>query len=107
MLCQQVECKDSHWFAGRSKLPEQSFTEVETLCSSKPEDLTMLINDTKMREPCSEEEKKNLDPTMVDNYRPVSNLPFLSKILEKKIAFNQLNSFLKSRAYFRKISVWF
>lgn len=35
----------------------------------------------------------NLNPTLLDNYRPVSNLPFLSKILEK-LAFNQLNGFI-------------
>uniref|UniRef100_A0A671UM61 Reverse transcriptase domain-containing protein n=1 Tax=Sparus aurata TaxID=8175 RepID=A0A671UM61_SPAAU len=37
--------------------------------------------------------KSNLDPNVFDNYRPVSNLPFLSKILEK-LVFNQVNDFL-------------
>jgi hypothetical protein len=33
--------------------------------------------------------KPNLDKEMLKNYRPVSNLPFISKILEK-VANNQL-----------------
>ncbi|KAJ0062165.1 hypothetical protein NL108_017132 [Boleophthalmus pectinirostris] len=37
--------------------------------------------------------KDNLDPSLLSNYRPVSNLPFLSKILEK-IVFNQINDFM-------------
>ena len=37
--------------------------------------------------------KSNLDPDILNNYRPVSNLPFLSNILEK-VVFNQLNDFL-------------
>ena len=37
--------------------------------------------------------KSNLDPNILNNYRPVSNLPFLSKVLEK-LVFNQLNYFL-------------
>jgi len=30
--------------------------------------------------------KEYLDPTQLNNYRPVSNLPFLSKLLEKAIS---------------------
>jgi len=30
--------------------------------------------------------KENMDPTQLNNYRPVSNLPFLSKFLEKAIS---------------------
>uniref|UniRef100_A0A3P9M6K8 Reverse transcriptase domain-containing protein n=1 Tax=Oryzias latipes TaxID=8090 RepID=A0A3P9M6K8_ORYLA len=37
--------------------------------------------------------KTNLDPSVFNNYRPVSNLPFLSKVLEK-LVFIQLNEFL-------------
>ena len=37
--------------------------------------------------------KSNLDPNVLNNYRPVSNLQFLSKILEK-LVFNQVNDFL-------------
>ncbi len=38
--------------------------------------------------------KTQLDPKDLVNYRPISNLPFLSKILEK-IASSQLYSFLE------------
>ena len=38
--------------------------------------------------------KTTLDPEVLANYRPISNLPFLSKILEKVIA-NQLCEFLQ------------
>ncbi|KAJ8245152.1 hypothetical protein GJAV_G00274640, partial [Gymnothorax javanicus] len=38
--------------------------------------------------------KPNLDPTVLANYRPISNLPFLSKILEKCVA-QQLTFFLQ------------
>ena len=37
--------------------------------------------------------KPNLDVNVLSNYRPISNLPFLSKILEKAIS-KQLRSFL-------------
>ncbi len=37
--------------------------------------------------------KKNLDPSVLANFRPISKLPFLSKVLEKVI-FNQLQEFL-------------
>ncbi len=37
--------------------------------------------------------KPNLDPTVLNNFRPVSNISFMSKILEK-IVFHQLQSFL-------------
>ena len=39
--------------------------------------------------------KNNLDPNVLGNYRPISNLPFLSKILEKVI-FHQLSDHLAS-----------
>lgn len=39
--------------------------------------------------------KHNLDPNELKNYRPVSNLSFLSKLLEK-IVLNQLNTHLSS-----------
>ena len=38
--------------------------------------------------------KHNLDPEVLANYRPISNLPFLSKILEKAVA-KQLCDYLK------------
>uniref|UniRef100_A0A669CVV3 Reverse transcriptase domain-containing protein n=1 Tax=Oreochromis niloticus TaxID=8128 RepID=A0A669CVV3_ORENI len=37
--------------------------------------------------------KKNLDSTLMQNYRPISNLPFIGKVIEKAV-FQQLNSFL-------------
>uniref|UniRef100_A0A8C6LGB2 Reverse transcriptase domain-containing protein n=1 Tax=Nothobranchius furzeri TaxID=105023 RepID=A0A8C6LGB2_NOTFU len=39
--------------------------------------------------------KSNLDFNELNNYRPVSNLPFLSKILEK-LVLNQLNDFINT-----------
>ncbi len=42
--------------------------------------------------------KRNLDSTMLSNYRPISNLPFIGKIIEK-IVFNQLNNYLNSNEY--------
>ncbi len=42
--------------------------------------------------------KRNLDNTMLSNYRPISNLPFIGKIIEK-IVFNQLNNYLNSNEY--------
>lgn len=41
--------------------------------------------------------KPNLDPNNLSNYRPISNLPFLSKILEKAVA-KQLCSFLHTNS---------
>ena len=41
--------------------------------------------------------KPNLDPNDLSNYRPISNLPFLSKILEKAVT-KQLCSFLQSNS---------
>ncbi len=42
--------------------------------------------------------KRNLDNTMFSNYRPISNLPFIGKIIEK-VVFNQLNKYLNSNGY--------
>lgn len=50
--------------------------------------------------------KSNLDPNIISNYRPVSKLPFLSKILEK-VVFIQLNGFLSRNSILEKISIWF
>jgi len=38
--------------------------------------------------------KPSLDPTILSNYRPVSNLPFVSKILEKVVS-SRLTSYLE------------
>ena len=37
--------------------------------------------------------KNNLDPSVFNNYRPISNLPFLGKVLEK-VVHKQLEVFL-------------
>ncbi len=51
--------------------------------------------------------KCNLDNTMLSNYRPISNLPFIGKIIEH-LFFNQLNKYLKSNGYLDnlKSGVW-
>lgn len=41
--------------------------------------------------------KSNLDRNSLSNYRPISNLPFMGKILEK-VVFNQLNTFLNENS---------
>ena len=43
--------------------------------------------------------KPALDSEVLANYRPISNLPFLSKILEKAVG-NQLCNFLHSNRIF-------
>jgi len=43
--------------------------------------------------------KSNLDKTILSNYRLISNLPFIGKIIEK-VVFNQLNKFLSLNGYF-------
>uniref|UniRef100_A0A3B3DFR7 Reverse transcriptase domain-containing protein n=1 Tax=Oryzias melastigma TaxID=30732 RepID=A0A3B3DFR7_ORYME len=45
--------------------------------------------------------KSSLDPNTLDNYRPVSNLPFLSKIIEKSVA-TQLHEFLNHKNILEK-----
>ena len=45
--------------------------------------------------------KPNLDPSVLSNFRPVSNLPFLSKVLEK-VVFIQLQSFLEDNSVLEK-----
>ncbi len=42
--------------------------------------------------------KCNLDNSVLSNYRPISNLPFIGKIIEK-VVFNQLNKYLRSNGY--------
>ncbi len=42
--------------------------------------------------------KRNLDYSMLSNYRPISNLPFICEIIEKDV-FNQLNKYLNSNGY--------
>jgi hypothetical protein len=45
--------------------------------------------------------KPGLDPDVLGNYRPVSNLPFASKLLERAVA-EQLNEHLKRHDMFAK-----
>uniref|UniRef100_A0A3Q3H2I9 Reverse transcriptase domain-containing protein n=1 Tax=Labrus bergylta TaxID=56723 RepID=A0A3Q3H2I9_9LABR len=50
--------------------------------------------------------KTNLDLTVLNNYRPISKLPFISKILEKTV-FNQLLSHLAQNCIFDKFQSGF
>ena len=55
-------------------------------------------NDFKMAQVIPKLKKEGLDPSY-SNYRPVSNLPFASKVLEKIVA-GQLNSYLSAHGLF-------
>ena len=50
--------------------------------------------------------KPTLDPEILSNYRPISNLPFLSKVLEKIVA-AQLHDHLKDNNLFEKFQSGF
>uniref|UniRef100_A0A8C7IIF3 Reverse transcriptase domain-containing protein n=1 Tax=Oncorhynchus kisutch TaxID=8019 RepID=A0A8C7IIF3_ONCKI len=50
--------------------------------------------------------KPNLDPENIKNYRPISNLPFLSKYLEKAVA-QQLTAFLKTNNVYEMLQSGF
>lgn len=50
--------------------------------------------------------KTNLDSTLLSNFRPISNLPFLSKILEK-VVLNQLQSHLSYNSIYEKFQSGF
>uniref|UniRef100_A0A8K9ULD5 Reverse transcriptase domain-containing protein n=1 Tax=Oncorhynchus mykiss TaxID=8022 RepID=A0A8K9ULD5_ONCMY len=50
--------------------------------------------------------KPNLDPENIKNYRPISNLPFLSKFLEKAVA-QQLTAFLKTNNVYEMLQSGF
>ena len=45
--------------------------------------------------------KQNLDQNILKNYRPVSNLSFISKIIEKAVC-SQMNEYLSSFSLFEK-----
>ena len=45
--------------------------------------------------------KPTLDPDILDNYRPISNLPFLATVLEKVVA-AQLQDHLQLNGLFEK-----
>ena len=46
--------------------------------------------------------KPSLDPDILKNYRPISNLPFISKVLEKVIA-ARLNEYLSTNSLFEPL----
>ncbi|KAL6458609.1 hypothetical protein MHYP_G00320810 [Metynnis hypsauchen] len=50
--------------------------------------------------------KPNLDVSVLSNYRPISNLPFISKILEKAVA-QQLSSYLHENHIYEKFQSGF
>ena len=50
--------------------------------------------------------KPSLDPLVLNNFRPISKLPFLSKILEKVVS-NQLITFMNSNSTFEKFQSGF
>ncbi|XP_005749552.1 RNA-directed DNA polymerase from mobile element jockey-like, partial [Pundamilia nyererei] len=50
--------------------------------------------------------KPNLDPSILSNYRPISNLPFLSKVLER-VVIRQLQSFLDHNSLYEKFQTGF
>lgn len=43
--------------------------------------------------------RNNMDALVLNNYRPISNLPFIGKIIEK-IVFQQLTAFLTTNSCF-------
>ncbi|KAL2093106.1 hypothetical protein ACEWY4_010418 [Coilia grayii] len=49
---------------------------------------------------------RNINNALLNNYRPISNLPFIGKIIEK-IVFNQLTAFLTSNSCFDKFQSGF
>ncbi|KAI2647989.1 putative RNA-directed DNA polymerase from transposon BS [Labeo rohita] len=50
--------------------------------------------------------KHNLDSSVLSNYRPISNIPFMSKILEKAV-FRQINDFLMGNNIYEKFQSGF
>ena len=50
--------------------------------------------------------KLNSDPTSLSNYHPISNLPFLAKLLEK-VAALQLQSFLTDNTFYENFQSGF
>ncbi len=51
-------------------------------------------------------EQRHFDNTKLRNYRPISNIPFICKIIEN-IVFNQLNNYLNSNGYLDNFSSGF
>ncbi len=50
--------------------------------------------------------KSNLDSTILSNYRPISNLPFIGKIIEK-VVFKSAEQLLKLKWIPGQFSIWF
>ncbi len=50
--------------------------------------------------------KPTLDSSVLDNYRPISKLPFLAKLLEK-VVLNQLSTFLNGNKILDKFQSGF
>lgn len=50
--------------------------------------------------------KPNLEPSVLSNFRPVSHLPFLSKVLEK-VVFIQLQAFMQKNSVLEKFQSGF
>lgn len=50
--------------------------------------------------------KKSLDPCVLNNYRPISNLPFIGKVIEK-VVFNQTNTYLTFNGFYDKLQSGF
>lgn len=69
-------------------LPTGFFKHVSNCMAS---DLLQIVN-TSILSGATIKKKKNLDKSVMNNYRPISNLSFLSKIIEKAV-FQQLNNF--------------
>ena len=50
--------------------------------------------------------KPNLDPSVSNHFRPISKLPFLSKVLEKNVS-TQLSAFMCQNDIFDKFQLGF
>uniref|UniRef100_A0A8D3EFU3 Reverse transcriptase domain-containing protein n=1 Tax=Scophthalmus maximus TaxID=52904 RepID=A0A8D3EFU3_SCOMX len=53
-----------------------------------------------------QKKKPNLDPSILSNFRPISKLPFLSKVLEREV-YVQLKSFLTNNNIYEKFQSGF
>ena len=49
---------------------------------------------------------RSLDPSVLNNYRPLSNLPFFGKMTEKD-ALIQVNNFLNANRHFDRLQFGF
>uniref|UniRef100_A0A8C7LTE2 Reverse transcriptase domain-containing protein n=1 Tax=Oncorhynchus mykiss TaxID=8022 RepID=A0A8C7LTE2_ONCMY len=72
---------------------------VSLSTGSVPNSLTVAVIKPLLKKP-------NLNPENVKNYRPISNLPFLSKMLEKAVV-QQLTTFLKTNNVYKMLQYGF